>query len=103
MQFLKHLRTGSRKVFFHTGAETEVGPFGIKKHSPERWARQMLGESRLQCRDHGGVDDVGLRTGQAQAQQLAFMLQLDFEGGGARFGVFCVFDTHLNISFMLAS
>ena len=68
-----------RQMFLDAGAETEMRPFGIDQHGAELAVAEMLGQRRIKRRDHGGIDEVGLRLIQPQPQQAAIRLVPDLE------------------------
>ena len=66
-------------MFLDAGAETEMRPFGIDQHGAELAIAEMLGQRLVERRDHGGIDEIGLRTIQPQPQQAAVRLVPDLE------------------------
>ncbi len=79
MQARQHGGALTRQMFLDAGTETEMRAFGIEQHGAELAVAEMLGQRRVKRRDHGGVDEVGLRFIQPQPQQAAVRLVPDLE------------------------
>ena len=66
-------------MFLNAGTETEMRPFGIDQYGAELDIAEMLGQRRVKCRDHAGIDEISLWLIQPQPQQAAVHLMPDFE------------------------
>ena len=84
MQPRQHGGALIRQMFLDAGAETEMRPLGIDQHGAELAVAEMLGERLIERRDHGGIDQVGLRPVQPQPQQAAVRLVPDLERAGSQ-------------------
>lgn len=80
VQRAEHGSTTLGQVLFDAGTEAEMRPFGIEQHREQAWVSAMCIQRRLQRRNHGGIDYVGLGPGQTQPQQCTVVLEPDFEG-----------------------
>ena len=66
-------------MFLDAGAETEMRSLGIDQHGAELTIAEMLGQRGIERRDHGGIDQIGLRAVQPQPQQPAVRLVPNLE------------------------
>ena len=82
MQRMEHGRALFRKMLVDTRAEAEMRPLGIEDDRAEFRIAEMIGESAVQCRDHGRVDQIGFRPVQTQPKQPTVRLEPDLERDG---------------------
>ena len=69
MQPRQHGGALTGQVFLDAGAETKMRSLGIDQRGAELAVAEMLGQRGIERRDHGSIDQIGLRTVQPQPQQ----------------------------------